>query len=491
LDGYFKPIVKEEPNLPENVAPTNIVKRERTEEGGKATKKSKVTQEPPCKDNCAKEGTPEERKRLFDNVFGDPTIRQSIVSKFENPFNLLQLRGLLSMYALRILTQSELKDHFARRYLSMYSGLNLKSDEPVPYEYCKSIYMDLNGEWDEICDENCLEYEDDWTREDFEKAYKCLRYVPESVFCCGREGSQVWRVYNRGKFTDEDIYKEFECPEACINQACASGLPVAMVKKLFIKTGMPVTYQDQMDQSCLHHACLRGHYKLCRYLVGLGMKAKINLAYFADNVDGSTPLMKACISGNLKVVKCLVEVGLADVRHLDIYKKHCPLSLACRSNHVKIVEYLLQTGEVNVNRILKDVYFIPEMRKFSKETLLSIQVADGHTEIVKLLIEKGKAALEKKGCQGLTAFVTAAECGKLGIIKYMVEHCKVNLNSTDKKGRGAILYAAKRGNADVLKYLVESAKMDINVTDADGKSCLDYALESKHKETIEYVQRLL
>ena len=471
---------KEESPLPvENSGSKNGARKEASGSLEKGEKKKRKT-------------TTVEKKSLGAQVLGNHAILQHICMYLDNPFDLLQLRGLLSLYALKFLGRYDLKNHLARRYLSMMCGLHLTSDEPVPYARCQNVYVNMDDDWQEICDEHGLDYEDDWTREDFEKQYCALKYVPESIYSCARDGSSVLRMYNNGNFTEDDVEDTFECPELCINYACQSGLPWHIVRKLFKETGLPVTYEDQMDQSCLHYACLRGHYDLVKPLVNCGLKSNVNLARVEDNIDRSTPLMKACVSGNLDIVKYLVEKSRANVRHVDIYGIKCPLSIACSQKHVDVVRYLLGTRKAKVNRMMSKVYFIPETKRFSNETLLGVQVAEARNEIAKILIKEGNADLEKKNSRGSTTFVLAAETGNLDMIRFMVEHCKpIDLESTDKNGRGAILHAACNGHAEVLKYLVEHAKLQTNVRDRKGKTLHDYALESKHKETIDYVTNIL
>lgn len=465
------------------------VKRKR--ESGSSEKRRETVKralvEPAGGDKNARKKSPGEQ------VLENQVIFKKIVGCLSNPFNLFHLRGLLSLHSLKFLKREDLKDHLARRYLSLACGLHLKPDEPVPYDSCKNMYIgtDMNeDDWALTCEEHCLDYEEEWTRENFEKSYGAMRYVPRRVFECGTNGSKVMKVYNGGKFSESDVYKEFDCPDLCINYACESGLPARIVRKLFKETGLSVDDRDQDDQSCLHHACLRGHYGLVRYLVDLGLKCEVNPVYFADKIDESTPLMYACISGIYGIVKYLVEEGGADVADKD-FDGQTPLSIACQNNHVRVVRYLIRTGEVDVNCLLKDVCLLIDERCFAGETLLGVQVACGRNEIAKLLIKEGRADLENTGGQGQTPFVIAAAFGNLEMIRYMAEHCSVDVESRDAMGRGAILHAAKFGDVNVLKYLIETAKLRPDVKDQKGKTALDYALLGKDKDTIDYLKLIL
>jgi len=96
------------------------------------------------------------------------------------------------------------------------------------------------------------------------------------------------------------------------------------------------------------------------------------------DIAGQTALMYAAETGNLEIVKYLVEQG-ANINAVSGRKgRGTPLIYAAAANKVEIVEYLLKNGgDINATT------------PYQNETALIWAVASGHEKIVKLLLENG------------------------------------------------------------------------------------------------------
>ena len=91
-------------------------------------------------------------------------------------------------------------------------------------------------------------------------------------------------------------------------------------------------------------------------------------------IDGRTPLMKACKNGNLLIVQYLIGHGV-DVNSLSSHQDATALLLACASGHKDIVKLLLHSG-ADPNVELKDgINCILEAAR------------NGYKEIVELMLD--------------------------------------------------------------------------------------------------------
>ncbi|WPT16149.1 Receptor-interacting serine/threonine-protein kinase 4 [Picochlorum sp. SENEW3] len=417
---------------------------------------------------------------LAAQVLGNPTIRQKIVSRYYNPYNIYHMRALLSLYAIGMLPQEELKEHIARRYLAVRCGVHLQKDKAVDFRYHRKMYVNLDTEdWQMELDEMCIDYDEELSKEEFEKMaeYRALRYIPSHVYETIKNGSQALAVFNKGKCTAEDLEQAFSCPELTQIYACQVGAVYPILARMMNKTGIPMSYQDQDDRCLLHYACEFGHAHLVAPIFREGVKEGINVAQVKDG-DYWTPLMLACRFGRLNIVTYLVKRAGASVRCRDVYNSDSPLSIACRHGHVAIVEYLVSLGKINVNV------------KFDGNTVLALAIAYNHLDVVKVLVKKGKADLNATNCEGFNALLMAAGHGKRDIVAFLVEECHADVEARESHGRTALLQAAFYWKYDVVKYLVESAKARVDVRDGEGNTAMDYALKDKVTKLVDYLKGL-
>ena len=417
---------------------------------------------------------------LGAQVLGNPAIRRKIVSNFDNPYNIYHMRGLLSLYAIRVLPQEELKEHIARRYLAVWRGVHIKEDEAVNFRFYRNHYANLDtDDWQCALEEMCIDYDEKMSKEEFEKMaeYRALRYIPSHVFETIKNGSQALAVFNNGNCSDEDIMKAFSCLDLAQVFACQVGVQYHILAGILDKTGTEMTYQDQDDRCMLHYACEFGHAHLVKPIFREGLKEGINAAHVKDN-DYWTPLMLACQYGNLHIVKYLVEKARSKVNRRDIYRSDSPLSIACKHGHADVVKYLVGLGKIDVNA------------SFKGNNVLAFAIAYGHLDVVKVLVKVGHADLNMPNIEGYNALQMAAAHGKCDMVAFFVEECNADVEAKEDNGRTAFLQAAFYWKIDVVKYLVESAKARVDVRDFDGNTAMDYAFKDKVTELVDYLKGL-
>ena len=148
------------------------------------------------------------------------------------------------------------------------------------------------------------------------------------------------------------------------------------------------------------------------------------------------------------------------------YKPIENLMEAAENNDTNRVNSILKKGKVDVNATNKD-----------GETALMLASANGHLEMVKLLVENG--------ADYTNALRLASREGHLEVVKYLVED-GANINAKNKDSWTALMWASLNGHLEVVKYLIENGA-DINAKDKDGWTVLMWASREGHLEVVKYL----
>lgn len=274
-----------------------------------------------------------------------------------------------------------------------------------------------------------------------------------------------------------------EAPVADAAQAMDSSL----VRDLLADGASPNgAHPDGM--TALHWACLRDSAGMAQLLIDAGADAS------ATNRYGVSPLSIACTNGNEAVVRMLLEAGADPDTTLP--GGETALMTAARTGHPGPVEALLAAGAdlggavhgmgrregAGANafnyRIRDPGIFDFETR--AEQTALVWAAAEGHSEVVGLLIRAGadyRAAL----ASGFTPFLFAVRNGHLGVVKTLVAAgADVNrriapdadwrhqgYSSRLRPGATALHVATENGHFDTGAFLLE-AGADPNAVDPVG-----------------------
>ncbi|CAH8556527.1 unnamed protein product [Schistosoma turkestanicum] len=199
-----------------------------------------------------------------------------------------------------------------------------------------------------------------------------------------------------------------------------------------------------------------------------GHKCDINVR---DSFD-RTPLHLAASSGNLSIVKLLVE-GRSLVDPVDKFGI-TPLFWAVYNNYKQVAHYLLDMGAKH-NRVTKQGF-----------TILHFIAESNAISILKYLHRKSKMLeYDISDNNGMTPFLIAASKGNELLMEILVKR-KCNVNATDLYGRNALHFVAKNGHIDALYYLLslELLKTKINELDSSGCSPLHLACENNQQHCV-------
>jgi len=114
-------------------------------------------------------------------------------------------------------------------------------------------------------------------------------------------------------------------------------------------------------------------------------------------------------------------------------------------------------------------------------TALSL-AAQGHPEIVNVLLSLSETDPNHADQNGLTALHHAILHKKNGITQALIKHEKTDVNHRDKDGRSPLHHAAMLGHEEIVKSLLSHEKIKPNPVDKDGWTPLRHASRNQHME---------
>jgi ankyrin repeat protein len=103
-------------------------------------------------------------------------------------------------------------------------------------------------------------------------------------------------------------------------------------------------------------------------------------------------------------------------------------------------------------------------RDYYRQTPLSLAARNGHSEVVKSLLE-AKAEVDSKDNEyGQTPLIWAAVNGILEVVKSLLE-AKADVDAKDKDGKTALELAQGKGHKDVVELLKKRTTIKGNTND--------------------------
>jgi ankyrin repeat protein len=204
---------------------------------------------------------------------------------------------------------------------------------------------------------------------------------------------------------------------------------------------------DRLKITSLHLLAQNGRYKTIKAILTYTEKNHSNeLTKIINAIDifGNTPLHFAAKSGNLDLVKYLIEEKGADFNAPDNDGK-IALHFAARWAKLDVVKYLIEEKGADFNAPDND-----------GKIALHFAAESGELDLVKYLIEEKGADFNTPDNDGETPLHSAASWGTLDVVKYLIEEKGADFNALDKCGKTPLhsaAFAAGLGKLDVVKYL--------------------------------------
>ena len=109
------------------------------------------------------------------------------------------------------------------------------------------------------------------------------------------------------------------------------------------------------------------------------------------------------------------------------------------------------------------------------ETALMIAAANGHVEVVQVLI----AADADVDARELNSGGTVLKWAKVNVVQALID-AGADVNARDDKGYTPLVYAAKKGMADVVHALLAAKEIDVNAQNNRGNTALSRAAYCGH-----------
>eukprot|EP01059_Diplonema_ambulator_P011241 TRINITY_DN21204_c0_g1_i2.p1 TRINITY_DN21204_c0_g1~~TRINITY_DN21204_c0_g1_i2.p1 ORF type:complete len:875 (+),score=194.79 TRINITY_DN21204_c0_g1_i2:25-2625(+) len=179
-----------------------------------------------------------------------------------------------------------------------------------------------------------------------------------------------------------------------------------------------------------------------------------------------TPLHEAAVIGELCMAEYLLSLPRADVNVLDP-KGRTPLIWACIGGQLPLVKLLMSS---NANHAIRDA---------DGCTALFHAAVNGKNDVLRWFGENVKGNnFHLLDNEGHSMAQWAAYKGYLSTLRYLYEVQKVRLDIPDYEDRLAIHWAARMGKCDVLRYLIEKGSA-VFLKDKKGLTAEDHAIEKQ------------
>jgi len=258
--------------------------------------------------------------------------------------------------------------------------------------------------------------------------------------------------------------------EVMFFNACSDG-DTGTVTKL-IAQKMDVNLRSSEGCTPLMYACIKGQVDVVRILLGAGADSGMQ----ANSPEKWPVIMYAAHAGSPEIVTMLIEKG-ADVNGCDQFR-NTPLMLAVMRGHTKAVEALVKAGaDVNARETKRNNF------------PLLYATSGGRSDEANLLIKAG-ANVNQCDNTGLTPLMSCAERGHLEIAASLIK-AKAGLEAqlTGDVGAGAtaLMLAAAKGHEQMVRQLL-AAGANPKAKDKGGSAAQRYASHNGHEAIVQILQ---
>jgi ankyrin repeat protein len=283
--------------------------------------------------------------------------------------------------------------------------------------------------------------------------------------------------------------------------AAASGGGFLRVVRTLLEhqKGQGLDLRDSRGETALYKAAKAGHADMVYFLLIRGARADLS------DQSRNTPLMAACSSGFLGVVRTLLEHQEGQGLDSKDAEGRTALFKAAENGHEEVVVFLLSRGaQANIERRrwegntpLMAAYndgFLGVVRVIIHHLMdeglvvvggtnaLHIAVERGDEEIVGLLLACGAdvSGAIRTVSSAKTALGIASEKGRLSVVKLLLEHLNgQRLDTRDGNGSTALHLACQNDTPEVVRALLV-AGADPTIRNNFGQTPRAIAEQSRH-----------
>ena len=216
--------------------------------------------------------------------------------------------------------------------------------------------------------------------------------------------------------------------------------------------GSDVNQRDGNDKTLLHEV-----------VYDLGSQEKLQeliswpgIALDARQVDGTTPLYRAGLTGNISAFELLLEHG-ADVNIRNNDNHWTILICAVAENRIAIAERLLRRRELEINAADE-----------IQNTALHIAAERGHTRMVELLLQHPGVQINLKNHLGWTPLSKAAFAGCIDVVRLLLGRPELEVNFVDQDRQTPLFHAVSVGNLEVVRLLLADPRTNAAISSRPG-----------------------
>ncbi len=136
----------------------------------------------------------------------------------------------------------------------------------------------------------------------------------------------------------------------------------------------------------------------------------------------------------------------------------------------------VKKGDADRVRTLLFAHVDPDEKNYAGITPMTIAGEKGNMEVIRLLVERGKADLNAPSSYGVTPLIAAAAAGKAEAVAYLLKH-GADASAKDDLGKTALLYASGQNQAKMVANLAEANQPVVNLPDNTGNTPLLYSAQ--------------
>ncbi|KAL0392429.1 UNVERIFIED_CONTAM: Ankyrin repeat-containing protein [Sesamum radiatum] len=215
-----------------------------------------------------------------------------------------------------------------------------------------------------------------------------------------------------------------------------------------------------------------------------------------QNQEGETPLYVAAENGHTLVVGEFLRHSDAETSSIPANNGYDPFHVAAKQGHLernarcRMGICLICGGFlVEMTYVLKELLrFFPSLvmtTDTTNSTALHTAAAQGHIDVVNLLLDIDSNLAKIARNNGKTVLHTAARMGRLDVVKSLLEKDPSIGFRTDRKGQTALHMAVKGQNVEIVTELIKPDPAVLGLEDNKGNTALHIATRKGRNQIVQ------
>ena len=260
------------------------------------------------------------------------------------------------------------------------------------------------------------------------------------------------------------------------------------LKSAFESESFQDVNNDSYNESLLMRACMIGDLEIVKILLAYGA----DISYESPHYSYHTALSLACRLGYLSIVELLLK-HKADP---NLPREHLPLIEACDVGNIAIVELLLKNNaeidkfSADFDTCDVDEFGDPEHK--DGPNALMMACAMGAYDLVELLIKYGADInVRLDDSDGFASITYASRYYRWNVVKLLLANgADINDEGTGQYGTTPLMYACAEGNMEIILFLLDCGA---NINEghyghsSDYHSPLSFACKHSHIEVVKFI----